>query len=123
MPYQRDTIDGDFGLNRTFCAWHGRSHPSFSAYNQHLALDTTQQGLRRGGGPILRTDCLGRRLLGRCCRCLRPFGLGILAAEALNAARRVYQALLAGEERMASRANFHVNVALVGTMLAKYSSP
>src|ERR1035438_2635669 len=57
-----------------------------------------------------------RRLLGCCCRCrcLRPIGLGILAAEALNAASRVHQALLAGEERVAVRANLQVNVSLVG---------
>src|ERR1035438_3137390 len=113
-PYQGESINGHFGLNRAFCAWHCRSHPSFRAYSEPLALATTQQGLRRGGGPIVQPDCVGRRLLGRRCRCLRPIGLGILAAEALNAARRVYQALLAGKERVAVRANFHMNVALVG---------
>ena len=41
-------------------------------------------------------------------------GLGILAAEALNAARSVHQALFAGKKRVAVGANFHVNVALVG---------
>src|ERR1039458_1361546 len=56
----------------------------------------------------------GARLLGRCCcRCHSLIGLGILAAEALNAARGVHQALFAGVERVAYRADFHVNVALV----------
>jgi len=56
------------------------------------------------------------RLLGgcRCCRCLCPVGLGILAAEAFHAAGGVYQALFAGIERVTNRADFHVNVALVG---------
>jgi hypothetical protein len=55
-------------------------------------------------------DRLRRQLLGRC----RLASLGIFAAEPLYAARGVHQALLAGKERMASRADFHVNVALVG---------
>ncbi len=58
------------------------------------------------------------RLPGRgylcCCRCFGSVGLGILAAEALHAACCVHQALLAGKERVANRADFHVNVALVG---------
>ena len=41
-------------------------------------------------------------------------GLGVLAAEALDASRCIHQALLAGEERVAVRADFHVDVALVG---------
>jgi len=41
-------------------------------------------------------------------------GLCVLAAEALHTARCIHQSLLAGEEWMASGANFHVNVALVG---------
>jgi hypothetical protein len=49
-------------------------------------------------------------LLRRC----RLLGLGILAAEPLDASCRVNQALLAGEERVAVRADFHVDVALVG---------
>ena len=53
------------------------------------------------------------RLLGGCCF-LGSVGLGKLAAEALHAACRVYQALLAGKERVANRADFHVYVALVG---------
>ena len=53
------------------------------------------------------------RLLG--CRCfLGSIGLGKLATEALHAACRVHQALLAGKERVANRADFHVYVALVG---------
>jgi len=54
------------------------------------------------------------RLLGCCCCFLGSVGLGKLAAEALHAARRVHQALFAGKERMANRADFHVYVALVG---------
>jgi len=53
------------------------------------------------------------RLLG-CCGFLGSVGLGKLAAEALHTACRVYQALLAGKERVANRADFHVYVALVG---------
>ena len=41
-------------------------------------------------------------------------GLGVFAAEALDAAGRVNQLLLAGEERVAVGADFHVDVALVG---------
>ena len=53
------------------------------------------------------------------CRCSRGgllllSGFGVLAAEPLYASCRVHQALLAGEKRMAVRANFHVDVALVG---------
>ena len=54
------------------------------------------------------------RLLGRRSRCRLRIGLGIFAAEPLDAASRVNKALLAGEERVASRADFHVNVALMG---------
>jgi len=53
------------------------------------------------------------RLLG-CCRCHCLVALGVLAAEALDAAGRIHQALFAGEERVADRADFHVNIALVG---------
>jgi hypothetical protein len=45
--------------------------------------------------------------------CSRRSGLGILAPKTLDASRCINQPLLAGEERMANRANFHVNVALV----------
>jgi len=66
-------------------------------------------GLRLGGGPISRP--LLQSLL--CWSCLaRRFG--VLAAEPLHASCRVNQALLAGEERVAVRADFHVDVALVG---------
>src|SRR5437879_5355332 len=40
--------------------------------------------------------------------------LGVLAAEALDATSGVHQFLLAGEKRMAARADFYVNVALMG---------
>src|ERR1700739_464570 len=49
---------------------------------------------------LLRRRCLG--------------SLGVLTAEPLHAPCRVNQALLAGEERVAVRADFHVDVALVG---------
>ena len=45
---------------------------------------------------------------------LLGLGFRVLAAEALYAASRIDKALLAGEERVARRADFHVNVALVG---------
>ena len=62
-----------------------------------------------------------RLLLGRCC-CHSPVGLGELATEALDAACCIHQALLAGEERVANRADFHVNVALVGRTGLKVAS-
>src|SRR5580692_9925005 len=40
--------------------------------------------------------------------------LGVLAAEALHASGGVHQLLLAGEKRMASRADFHADIAPVG---------
>ena len=45
--------------------------------------------------------------------------LGVLAAEALDAARGVNQLLLAGEERVAIRADFQVDIALVGGSRSK----
>jgi hypothetical protein len=45
---------------------------------------------------------------------LRRFGLGVLAAEALDAARCIHKLLLTREEWMAVGADFHVDVALVG---------
>ena len=50
-----------------------------------------------------------RRLLGDLAVCL-----GVLPAEALHASSRIHQPLLAGKERVANRADFYVNVALVG---------
>src|SRR4051812_37893364 len=47
--------------------------------------------------------------LGGCFR-LPRFRFGVLAAEALDAARGIHQLLLAGEERVAIRADFHVDV-------------
>jgi hypothetical protein len=41
-------------------------------------------------------------------------GLAIATIESIDAARRVNQLLLAGEKRMASRTNFHVQIALFG---------
>src|SRR5208283_3574674 len=45
---------------------------------------------------------------------LRCFFLGVFATETFHAARRVHELLLAGEERMATGADFYVDVALVG---------
>ena len=50
-----------------------------------------------------------RGLLGRGC-CL----FGVLAAEALYAAGRIHQALLAGEERVAVGADFERDLGLAG---------
>ena len=66
-------------------------------------------GLRLGGGPILLVYAAALLLGGSSFP-----GLGILAAEALDTASGIDQALLAGEEWVASRTDFHVNVALVG---------
>ena len=46
--------------------------------------------------------------------CLGLARLGVLAAETLDASRGIDKALLAGEERVAARADFNVDVALVG---------
>ena len=40
--------------------------------------------------------------------------IGILATEALDAACRIHQALLAGEERVAVGADFHADPAFMG---------
>src|ERR1017187_2614173 len=45
---------------------------------------------------------------------LASVGLGILAAETLDASGGVHQLLLAGEKWVAGGANFHADVALVG---------
>src|ERR1700733_1067541 len=42
------------------------------------------------------------------------FLLGVLSAEALDAAGGVHQLLFAGEERMAARANFYADITLMG---------
>jgi len=57
---------------------------------------------------------LGSRLglLGGCFS-LSGIALRVLAAEALDAAGRVHELLLAGKERMASGTNFYADVALV----------
>src|SRR5580698_3767037 len=72
------------------------------------AVFTTNVGPRHSGGPLDPTPAAAL-LCG--CRFAR---LGILPAEALYTPRRIYQALFAGEKRVAYRADFHVNVALVG---------
>lgn len=48
--------------------------------------------------------------------------LGVFAAETLHATCRIDQFLLASEERMATGADFDVNVALVGRTRLKTSS-
>jgi hypothetical protein len=45
---------------------------------------------------------------------LRGFDLGVLAAEALDAAGGIHQLLLSGEEWMAVGADFNADVALMG---------
>ncbi len=72
----------------------------------------TMKGPRRGGGPISSQPTDRQPLTSRPLR-LR-FGLGVFAAEPLDATCCIHQSLLAGEERVACRADFHVNVALVG---------
>ena len=62
----------------------------------------------------LRELCV-RRVLGlfrACFGCLS--GLFVLAAEALDSAGGVYELLFAGEERVAVRADFQVDIALMG---------
>src|ERR1700679_2538260 len=53
---------------------------------------------------------------------LAALGLGILAAEALDASGCVHQLLLAGKEGVAAGADFHVDVALVGGTRLKSST-
>ena len=47
------------------------------------------------------------------------FRLGVLAAEALDSAGGIHKLLLAGEERMAGRADFYVDVAFMGRSCGK----
>ena len=54
--------------------------------------------------------------------CYGLVALGVLAAEPFNAASSIYQALFAGKERVANRADFDVNVALVGRARFKIAS-
>jgi hypothetical protein len=59
---------------------------------------------------------LAALLLGLCglrCLGLAGIGLGILPAEALHASGGIHQLLLAGKERVAIRADFQVNSALM----------
>jgi hypothetical protein len=63
--------------------------------------------LRRGLNPCKSALMRGEELL------LGRFRLGVLAAEALDTASGVHQLLLAREERMAIRANFYADVALM----------
>src|SRR6185436_565628 len=48
------------------------------------------------------------------CGCSFWLFLGIAAVKSVHAARRVDQLLLASEERMARRTNFHVQIVLLG---------
>ena len=57
-------------------------------------------------------SCVGRTLLSGNLLLFRP-GFAVLAAEALDAAGGIDQLLLAGEERVATRADFYVDVALM----------
>ena len=54
-----------------------------------------------------------RLFLFRSCLAVRT-NLGVLAAEALDPARGVHELLLTREKRVATGADFHVDVALVG---------
>jgi hypothetical protein len=82
-----------------------RRHGSFDLPVRN-GYGLTRLGLRRSGGRFANPSPKWR-LLGLAC-------LGVLAAEALHATGRIDKTLLAGEERVARRADFHVNVALVG---------
>jgi hypothetical protein len=62
-----------------------------------------------------------RFLLGSCLS-LRRIRLRILPAESLYASGSIDQALFAGKEGVANRANFHVNVALVSRPGLKVAS-
>ena len=60
---------------------------------------------------------LAALLLGLCgfgCLGLAGIGLGVFATEALDASGSIHQLLLAGKERVAVRADFQVNGALMG---------
>jgi len=63
--------------------------------------------------PVLEQNLLLGRF-GLCGVALRGVTLGVFAAEALDPPRGVQQFLLAGEERMARRADFYVDVAVMG---------
>jgi len=57
---------------------------------------------------IRRTSLRGYRLF-----LLRSPGLHVLLLETLDAARRIHQLLLSGEERVAAGADFHADIALM----------
>ena len=65
----------------------------------------TNESPRSSGGLV---DSNWQRLL----RC--GLRLGVLAAEALDAPCGIHELLLARKERVATRTDFHVDVALVG---------
>jgi len=83
-----------------------------------LSLQRTE---RRVGCFPLKTKPLPEQGLGRCVAqlLLCGFGLGVLAAEALDPAGGIHKLLLAGEERMAGRADFYVDVAFMGRSCGK----
>src|SRR5271169_3368780 len=66
----------------------------------------------RGEGRV--SICIRGKKSVLCCPGLRGLILGILAAEALHASSGIHQLLLAGEERMAGRADFYADIAFVG---------
>src|ERR1019366_7954793 len=83
--------------------------------SQHPVDSVRQKQSLRGSGGWRKPN--GMLVLG-CFGCLGGFGLasvglGVLAAETLDASGGVHQLLLAGEERMAGGADFHADVALV----------
>src|ERR1051326_5098991 len=78
---------------------------------QHRLICLRETGKSRRTSPELplRRSALSDRL-----RLLRSARGLVLLLEPVNAPRRVYQLLPAGEERMARRADFHSDIALVG---------
>ncbi len=100
-PDQMVAIDLDLCSELAFGM---RRHGSFLFQSFYVSLSKTKPPPRRR--PVSLNPRGSGALLG--------LGLRVLAAEALHAASRIDKALLAGEERVAGRADFDVNVALVG---------
>ena len=79
----------------------------------HRVSSSAQNEAPAGAGAWkIRTPLWAKLFLDR-------FGFGILAAEALHPAGGIHKLLLAGEERMARRANFYVDVAFMGRSSGK----
>src|ERR1700678_1109133 len=108
IPDQRETFDLDLRLNGTLWSRHRFRLQSPQELGSAFCTPNKRKPppRRRLTGP---TSCLG--LL---CRRDRLVALRVLPAEPLYASRRIDKSLLARKERVANRANFHVNVALVG---------